>query len=545
MRGAHLTLLLYVMAIWRRRWLALAVAWVVCSLGWTVVLVLPDQYTSTTRIYADTESMLGPLLRNIAVESDMQRQLEVMQRTLLSRNNIAQVTRSTDLDLKATTPIEQEELYERLQKKISVSLESRNLFLVSYTDKDPVVAKNVVQALLTIFVESNLGQNRTDMENARSFIEKQIAEYEQQLKTSEQRLAEFKTKNINILSGSSNYSVRMDQARSEYNAAKIKYEDAVTQREQLRSNLAGVPEYVDIETPPQVVIGGGPEKSQAQSKVEQLEAELTALRARFTEAHPDVISAKDTLEQYKAQVKAEDVAQAKAGGRPRSSTGGASRGRVSNQVYEQLKLRLVDAESAAAMAKARMEQAGEDVKRLTEQAEVAPRIEAELADLMREYGVLRQKYEELLSRRESARISQAAESSSDKVQFRIIDAPQVAPKPTAPNRPLLLAAVLALGVGAGVGLAFLLHQLDDAISDPEDVSETFHVPLLGTVSMVDNLTLQQQRRVSARRFVLISSSLLMAFGSVMALSLYMPKLHQMIAKGALPSFIERIVQHVG
>lgn len=114
---------------------------------------------------------------------------------------------------------------------------------------------------------------------------------------------------------------------------------------------------------------------------------------------------------------------------------------------------------------------------------------------MREYGVLRQKYEELLSRRESARISQAAESSSDKVQFRIIDAPQVAPKPSAPNRPLFLVGVLVFGVGAGLGLAFLLHQLDDAISDPEDVTETFHVPLLGTVSMVDNLVLQQQRRV--------------------------------------------------
>ena len=161
-------------AMWRRRWLMLATAWVVCLLGWAVVAFLPDKYESSARVYVDTDSLLRPLLRGLAVETDTMRQIDVMQRTLVSRPNLEKVARVTDLDLSVTTIAETEELLNRLRSDIKVQSQRNNLFAISYRHSDPQMAQKVVQALLTIFVEGNLGTNRKEMDTARQFIDEQL-----------------------------------------------------------------------------------------------------------------------------------------------------------------------------------------------------------------------------------------------------------------------------------------------------------------------------------------------------------------------------------
>ena len=57
----------------------------------------------------------------------------------------------------------------------------------------------MVQTILTIFIESKVGTNRTDMENARVFLQQQIASYERQLREAEARRAEFRVKYVDLL----------------------------------------------------------------------------------------------------------------------------------------------------------------------------------------------------------------------------------------------------------------------------------------------------------------------------------------------------------
>src|SRR6266851_1086055 len=90
-------------AMWRRRWHGALVAWLVCLAGWTVVMNLPNTYQTSSRIYVDSETLLRPLLRGLAVQTDLASQVEYMQRTLLSRPNLDNVIRMTDLELQATS----------------------------------------------------------------------------------------------------------------------------------------------------------------------------------------------------------------------------------------------------------------------------------------------------------------------------------------------------------------------------------------------------------------------------------------------------------
>jgi len=518
-------------------------AWCVCILGWLVVALLPDRYEAMTRIYVETENLLTPLLRNIAVQADVQKQLEVLQRTLLNRTNMAKVAHATDLDLDVQTDFEKEQLYETLAKRITVKAEGQNLYTVSYSSGNAVQAKKVVETLLNLFVETNLGQNRTSMESARNFLENQISDYEQKLKQADQRLADYKAQHYDVLGAAgTNFSQRLDTVRQSMQTARTKLEEAQLMRDQLRAGLATTPQFLEVDSAPQVVINSGNAVTAGtpRARVQQLRQELTALQARFTDQHPDVIAAKRNLEAAEAQLAEENSKENQANG----VKGGGSHGNISNPVYEQLKVRLVQAEGELAQDQGQVAMAKDELARIESLAVTAPKVEADLADLTRENGVIKAKYEELLGRRESARISEAVETSGDKVQFRVIEAPQVPARPSFPNRALFASLVLVLGFGTGGALIFLLHRLDDTVSSASDLAADFNVRVLGVVSKVETVVRRMERKRSGRNFVVASSSLVGAYVVVMVLT-QLETLSGFFAAGHLPAVLQRIIDNAG
>src|SRR3546814_11266925 len=91
-----------------------------------------------------------------------------MKQTLLSRPNLMEVARKTDYDLAAKSDTQMEGVLARLEGRTIVSSDRQNIFTITYKDTDPERAYGVVQALLTIFVEGNLGRSRQDFDTARS-----------------------------------------------------------------------------------------------------------------------------------------------------------------------------------------------------------------------------------------------------------------------------------------------------------------------------------------------------------------------------------------
>src|SRR3984957_757235 len=177
MDSVRLLLSQYLRAAWRRRWMGVIVAWLVCGVGWVAGYTIPNQYEAGARLVVDADAVLTPLLRGLAADSQPTTQLEILQRTLLSRPNLEKLVSKTDLDLTLNTPPDPERLLTRLAAEIKVVPQTKNLFTITYRNANPRLARDVVQTLLTIFVESATGTNRTDMENARRFLEHQISSY--------------------------------------------------------------------------------------------------------------------------------------------------------------------------------------------------------------------------------------------------------------------------------------------------------------------------------------------------------------------------------
>jgi len=218
-----------------------------------------------------------------------------MQRTLLSRPNLERLARLTDLDIGITSPEEKEALFKRLATDVSVAPVTPNLLTLSYRDRDPVVAKNVVQALLTIFAEKTAGSSRSEMDSAQRFLESEIASYRDQLRAAEQRRADLSQQYPDIISNrppdagaSGDQSTsRLDQARFTVEHLKLDLADAITKRDALQKELASIPAMLSIDRAPQVIINGG-RMAANDERLEDLRHKLDELRLRYTDDHPDV-----------------------------------------------------------------------------------------------------------------------------------------------------------------------------------------------------------------------------------------------------------------
>jgi len=358
----------YLRAIWRRRWYSLAVAWLVCVAGWIWVAKLPDVYESSARVYIDTDTMLGPLMRGLSVDTNVYQQIDIMQRTLMSRPNLEKVARMTDLDLTVNTPGEMEALVERLRDEITIRLQGTNLFSIGYRANDPNLAKRVVQALLTIFVESQLGASRKDLDQARRFVEDQIRSYEAKIDAADKARAEFRQKNIDLLSGEGGYFANLQAARGELEKMQGQLSDAISQRDEVAKQLAQVPEYIETVDS---TAGMGPD-SELEVRILELERSLDQLRLKFTDKHPDVITVKRRLEKLREQVQAEAA-------QPPVDDGASGTTKTVNPVYKEIKVGLVTLEANVATLKQRVASQKSKIAGLEKMVNTIPAVELQLS----------------------------------------------------------------------------------------------------------------------------------------------------------------------
>jgi polysaccharide chain length determinant protein (PEP-CTERM system associated) len=452
----------YAAASWRHRWKALALAWVVCLAGWAYVYTLPNQYRSSARIHADADAVLGQILRGIAVDSRPASQVEILQRTLFSRPNLERVAARTGLDLRADSAASREAMLTKLGSSLSIGLQTRNLFTITYTDHDARMARDVVQALLTLFMERATAHDRQQMENARTFVNQQIQAYEAQLREAEQRRAEFRTRYAELLPNeNAGGATGLEAARQRLLNARGALQDATARRDQRKQELE--------QTPP--TLRPVAEAAAVNAAVAEAERTLRQLRLTYTDQHPAVVAARNALAEARAS----------------SGGGGAQRAGAPappNPEYARVRNQYFEAEQAFNVAEraARQEQA--NIERLENLARTVPQLQAQFANLDRDYAVLRRSYEELLERRESVQLAGAARSEADRVRLEVIDPPTVPLLPIGPNRVLFASMALAVGIGAGLALAFLLVLLDRAFYTLADLRK-LGVPVLGGISSTD------------------------------------------------------------
>ena len=520
MNDAIAQVLGYLRGIWRFRWLIFIVAWPVAIAGWIFVSQMPDQYKASARVYVDTRSVLTPLLRGLAIQSDIGSEIQLITKTIFSRPNLEKIARMTDMDLKAETDQDMNQITNRLKSRLGLaSGRGDNLFQISYTNEDPKLAKNVVQSLLTVFIESTLGDKRKDSDSAQRFLSEQIKDYEQKLIEAENRLTKFKQQNMAMLGsiGGSSFG-RLEAGVQELRNVQLLKREAQQRRDELQRQLEDLEDEGEEDS---LLDYGSGSVASTDPRIQQLELKRDGLLLRFTKKHPDVVAINKTIEHIQKQKLANANADVP---KPKDPA------LVASPVYQQLKLTLGEAEANLASLNVREKEFKSRVKKLEEMVNTIPAVETELKRLDRDYSVNKKNYNLLVSRRESAKLGEQAGESAETVKFRVIDPPFVGDAPVSPNRPVLMSVVLVGSLIAGLAFPLFLSLIKPAVDSVKLLQDLTKLPVLGAVSIVRTPAQVKRRRFELLSFLFMGLMLVIAYGVVMTLTLMDNGLSQIVGR---------------
>jgi polysaccharide chain length determinant protein (PEP-CTERM system associated) len=363
-----------------------------------------------------------------------------------------------------------------------------------------------VQSLLTIFADKTTRNSRTEMDSAERFLDSEIAAYQAKLRGIETRRAALNAQYPDLLPIDQNGG-RLDQMRSQVTQLVFQLSDATEQRDELQKELAAVPPMLSLDQAPQVIVNAVSVPDSITKRLQDAQKHLDSLRTQYTDAYPDVIAARREIARLEAEVK-NPTGQGAAGAV-------AAKTQIANPVYDQIKVKLVDADTTIASIRHKLADTRGEQARIEAAIRAAPGVLVKARDLERDYAVLKTAYDGLVQRRLAAQIADAANTKTDQIQFRIVDPPDVPVLPVAPNRLLFNTTVLLLGLGAGLTVPVAITQFNRSVATVGQL-HSFGIPVVGSVSRQVS---QARRRKAARQLagVCVSTFLLLAiYGAVLA-----------------------------
>jgi polysaccharide chain length determinant protein (PEP-CTERM system associated) len=305
-------------------------------------------------------------------------------------------------------------------------------------------------------------------------------------------LKDFKIRNFGVSGVSTqDYFVRMSSLSEEVTKLRSDLYAAEQSREALRRALA----VEDPQLPAESLPGAAPVAvSEIDSRIESQRKQLDDLLRRFTDDHPDVISARRLVGQLEQQRRLELEAKA------RDGSGRAKGTAATSPVYQKIRISLAESEAQVASLRGQLAAQTERLAQIRALAGRVPQVEAELAQLNRDYDVIRKNYEQLVARRESASLGVKLDESSQLAEFRVVEPPRVSPRPVFPGHVHLAAISVILSVLAGVGVALGLDSLRPTLADSKALEKLSGRHVLGTISLAKTPTFDRDRRKDLLRF---------------------------------------------
>lgn len=494
---------------WRFRRHALVAAWIVAVTGWLVVFALPDIFLASTRVFVDTKTALKPVLQGLSIDQDVNAQLNLVRNSLLSGPQLETVAQEVGLlDASHVTPQQRSRVVNEMRDRITMNValagnpnaesdrDQGSIYSIQYKDLSRDRSIKVVEILQNLLIENTLGGKRMGSENAQRFLVQQIQEYESRLREAEDRLAEFKKRNVGLMPDEQQggYFPRLQTEMDAVGTTQSKLAVAMSRREELQRQLRGeapIAAATGITTAPngQATSGGD-----TLSRIKETQARLDELLLRFTDKHPDVIATRENLEQLRAR-RAAEIEALRRGDPAAAAASGAS----ANPVYQSIQLQLNQTDVEIASLRRTLADHQGKVVELRKMLDTMPQVEAEYARLNRDYDVTKANYTALVERLEKSRIGDEA-TSSGSVRFDVIEPAFASFKPDSPQRNLLIAAILPASLLFGVAFAYLLHQLKPVYTSARSLAESTGLQVLGAISMTWLDKQKSERRLSYLRY---------------------------------------------
>lgn len=459
----------------RRKWHVIAPA-VLCALGGLLIsFVLPKQYTSHTRVLVEAPIVPDDIVKPV-VSDDVNRRLASMQGEILSRTHLQGVIEQNHLYQKDWDRVPMETLVERLRKSIAVApmaptpgtLSDNVLgFNIDVTLSQANVAQAVCTQIASMFRDENFQQREQQSEDTTQFLANQLADAKAKLDDQDAKLAAFQNQYLGAQPGDQQTNLAML-------AGLTPQLEAVTQSlNEAQSNKAFAASMLSQQLAAVKSSNGGDPQS-LQQQLNQLQAELVSLRARYTDKHPDVIKVKEEIADVEKKMQTPAAASAAKPGTPNP-------GADSVQI-QQLRAQVNQAETAIAEKQKEQAQLQQQIKGIQGRIQLAPTVQEQYSALTRDRQTAQDFYNDLLKKRDDAQMATDLERRQESENFRVLDPPSLPEEPSFPNRQLFVLGGLIAGLAIGACLVRIAEMRDKSIRQPRDVEMLLGVPTLAVIS---------------------------------------------------------------
>ncbi len=465
------------------------------------------------------------MLQGLTTDTDVDAQINFVRQSLLAGPSLLRIAREGGvLPAYSIDPRLQEQLVLDMGRRIDISVhsasgreEDRNtagtIYRVVYQDRKRDRGLRVAGILVDTLVNETLGGKREGSQSAQQFLEIQIRDYEKRLRSAEDRLAAFKSKHIGLMpTEQGGYFAQLQRENETTAALKTKLAEAQSRRATLTKQLHGDVAIAAGSSGQSGTGAGATSGLDTLARIDEAQAKLDDLLLRFTDKHPDVIAARQTLVDLKKK-RAAEIESLREGDPSAVAASRAS----SNPVYQSIQLALNQVDVEIADLNTELAQHESKAAELRRMLDTAPQVEAEFAQLNRDYDVNKAQYTALLGSLQKARLGERADDAGS-IRFEVVQPPTAALQPVWPKRPALLAMVLVCALAAGAALAYGLSYLHPVVNSTTALARSLGVPILGSVSAA----FPKRRREAVRRDVLkislAATCLLVAFAVAVILS---------------------------
>ncbi len=342
-------------------------------------------------------------------------------------------------------------------------------FNVNYSDSNAVRAQKICDAMTSMIVDENLHSRADVAKSTTDFLSRQVEDAKRAIDDQDAKLADFKKKYMGQLPGDADNNARMLMSlNSQLDATTQTLSRAQQDKAYTGSMLAqqiAAWKSSQSSTNPQTL----------EAQLNQLQAQLLDLQARYTADHPDVIKTKADIAEVDKKLKEVNAASANA----TDSNDKASASEPPE--IRQLRLQIHQYESV-------IEQAALDQKKLQSQINVyqsrtamSPNVEEQYKLLTRDNDNAQAFYKDLLAKKSSAELGTSMENQQEGEQMHVAAAASLPDSPSFPNRPFFAAGGFGAGLALGFVIAVFLEFSDKSIRTEKDAAAIMDLPLLISV----------------------------------------------------------------
>ncbi len=474
----------------RRRWIIIVPLCLFLTIGFFYTLTAPRTYRASTTILIQAQKVPQGYVQSLVTE-DVAQRINTISQQILSRTNLEKIIQDFGL-FQDNEDMYQEDKINSMRRRVVVRQDSSRrqgteAFSVSFTGSDPERVTKVANTLASFFMDENLKAREIQAVGTSEFLESELQKIQVKLEDREKALAEYRAAYMGGLPDELETNLRtLDRLQLQQTDALAALRDTQNTAALLKSQISRLKELEQSGTAtlqPDGTLVGTPLLSVTEQQYESEKRQLDELLLKYTTKHPEVIKLtksvaklKEKIEQEKLEKTAKekmDVATSEPEAAHVSSAG--------NNALFQHEMNLRQLENEIANIQANILQIKKAMQVYQKRVEDTPKREQELQSIQRDYNNIRDSYNSLLARRLEAELAVNMEKKQKGEQFRIIDYARLPEKPISPDVRKFFMFSLAIGLGIGGGIVFLLEFLNPAIRSEDQIETEIGLPILASI----------------------------------------------------------------